>query len=182
MRRPDLLLGLSPDEFTIVRCEGCGLRYLNPRPTPAEIGRYYPERYYAPTPRKKRTEFERSLKRLSGRVKRWIMEDFYGYPASSAPGLWRSLRKGLLWPEKTRRVFRGKNTIPWVGQGRLLDVGCGTGVNLQTFQEQGWDVYGVEISEVAAAQARERVGDRIHTGTTEDAPFKEEFFDLIVLS
>ncbi len=178
----DLMLGGSEETFTVVRCQGCGFRYLNPRPTEAEIGRYYPERYYAPTPPKSRTGFERSLKRFSRRVKRWIREDFYGYPASGATGPWQSLRKILLWPEKTRRVFRGKNILPWVGQGRLLDVGCGTGVNLKTFQEQGWDVYGIEISKVAAAQARDRVGDRIHTGTLEDAPFKEEFFDVIVLS
>ncbi len=182
LRGADLLLGLPAEEFTIVRCEGCGLHYLNPRPTPSEIGRYYPDRYYAPTPQKRRTEFERSLKRFSGRVKRWILEDFYGYPASTPPGWWRSLRKALLWPEQLWRLLRGRHAIPWIGQGHLLDVGCGTGANLQTFQEQGWDVHGIEISEVAVAQGRERVGDRIHTGTLEDAPFKEEFFDVIVLS
>ena len=55
-------------------------------------------------------------------------------------------------------------------------------MNLETFQEHGWDVYGVEMSEVAVAQARERVGDCIHVGTLERAPFKDESFDVILFS
>jgi SAM-dependent methyltransferase len=38
------------------------------------------------------------------------------------------------------------------------------------------------MSPVAAAQARERVGDRIHAGTLETAPFTDESFDVILLS
>jgi len=34
------------EAFTIVQCRGCGLRFLNPRPAPADIGRYYPPAYY----------------------------------------------------------------------------------------------------------------------------------------
>lgn len=50
MRRKDSLHGRDiryaiPGAFTIVRCEDCGLCYVSPRPTPAEIGRYYPPTY-----------------------------------------------------------------------------------------------------------------------------------------
>jgi len=182
LRQRDLLLGVSNEEFTVVRCAVCGLRYLNPRPTREEIGLYYPEQYFPPSSPKERTGFEQAVKRFSGRVKQWIMEDFYGYPAAAPPGPLRRFRKVLLWPEKARRVFRGRDILPWMGQGRLLDVGCGPGGNLKTFLEHGWDVYGVEMSEVAVAQARERVGDRIHLGTLETAPFKDESFDVILFS
>ena len=36
----------APATFTVVRCRGCGLAYVNPRPTPAEIGSYYPDDYH----------------------------------------------------------------------------------------------------------------------------------------
>lgn len=36
----------QPDAFTLVRCRGCGLVYLDPRPTAAEIGHYYPDDYH----------------------------------------------------------------------------------------------------------------------------------------
>jgi ubiquinone/menaquinone biosynthesis C-methylase UbiE len=45
-----------------------------------------------------------------------------------------------------------------------------------------YDVYGVEMSELAVAQARERVGDRIHLGTLETTPFNDESFDVILFS
>ncbi|MGB9872141.1 MAG: class I SAM-dependent methyltransferase [Anaerolineae bacterium] len=40
----DLKLGL-PGEFHLVRCDGCGLLYINPRPTWGALQEYYPEYY-----------------------------------------------------------------------------------------------------------------------------------------
>ena len=40
----DRLCGV-PGEFRLVRCDRCDLVYLSPRPTPADIGQYYPEGY-----------------------------------------------------------------------------------------------------------------------------------------
>jgi 2-polyprenyl-3-methyl-5-hydroxy-6-metoxy-1,4-benzoquinol methylase len=40
----DRLCGV-PGEFRLVRCACCGLVYLSPRPTPEDIGQYYPEGY-----------------------------------------------------------------------------------------------------------------------------------------
>ncbi len=182
LRQQDLLHRVSTEEFTIVRCSGCSLCYLNPRPTVDEIGIYYPRAYFSGVPVKRPTALEQSWKRVSERIKRWIMEDFYGYPASGRPSRFPRLRKCLLWPEKVRRVLRGRNIIPWVGEGRLLDVGSGPGGNLEVLQRQGWDVYGIDVSEEAALQARARVGERIHVGTLDTAPFKEEWFDVVLFS
>lgn len=33
----------QPREFTLVRCQGCGLLYINPRPTQAALTKYYTE-------------------------------------------------------------------------------------------------------------------------------------------
>ncbi len=40
----DRLCGI-PGRFRLVQCDGCGLVYLTPRPTPESIGRYYPADY-----------------------------------------------------------------------------------------------------------------------------------------
>jgi SAM-dependent methyltransferase len=37
----------SPDSFLAMRCLGCGLVYLSPRPSMAELGRIYPPSYHA---------------------------------------------------------------------------------------------------------------------------------------
>ena len=39
----------DPDEpglFAVVRCRGCGLAYVDPRPPAADMGRYYPDDYH----------------------------------------------------------------------------------------------------------------------------------------
>lgn len=41
----DLLHQTTDERFSVVRCKNCGLHYTNPRPTPAEIGRYYGQHY-----------------------------------------------------------------------------------------------------------------------------------------
>jgi SAM-dependent methyltransferase len=46
-RARDYRLGVDETKWPLVRCRRCGLGYLNPRPTPEEIGRYYPEQYFA---------------------------------------------------------------------------------------------------------------------------------------
>jgi len=181
LRQRDPIFG-SPEEFTVVRCRTCGLLYLNPRPTIEEIGRYYPQQYFAPAPVKMRSALHRTAKQWSRMLKRWIREDFYGYPSPEGRGPWHVIRKVLLWPEQMRRIFRGRDIVPWIGEGRLLDVGCGPGGNLNNLQEQGWDVYGIELSEAAVARARAVVGDRVHCGTLATAPFEEESFDVIFMS
>jgi 2-polyprenyl-3-methyl-5-hydroxy-6-metoxy-1,4-benzoquinol methylase len=46
-RLRDYRLRVDDIDWNAVRCRRCGLGYLNPRPAPDEIGRYYPERYFS---------------------------------------------------------------------------------------------------------------------------------------
>lgn len=65
--------------------------------------------------------------------------------------------------------------------GRLLDVGCATGIFLHSFQGSNWETYGVETSEYAARIARDRYHLRVQVGTLEQAHFADEFFDAVTL-
>ncbi len=182
LRQRDLALGGSEETFTVVRCRACGLLYLNPRPDRTEIGRFYPPQYFADEQPKSRSELELRLKRWSNAVKRWVREDFYGYPGSRLPRWARMPRRLLLWPEQARRVFRGREILPWTGQGRLLDVGCGPGGNLASLQAQGWDVHGLDASEVAVGRARKRFGDRVRMGDPVATEYKDQSFDVVIFS
>ena len=55
----------SPDSFVAMRCRGCGLIYLNPRPDVSELARIYPRSYHA---------FDFSAARFGFvyRVRRWL--------------------------------------------------------------------------------------------------------------
>ena len=155
-----------------MRCEDCGLLYLNPRPTRSEMGRYYPAQYFGPP----------SPPRRFSRVKRWILQDFYGYPEIASPGYRRYLRKLLLWPEYIRRVITGRESLPWVGRGRLLDVGCGSGVSTAIYKEQGWNVSGLDLNEVAVRYARTLLGNRVQLGDLMSVRYPDRAFDLVRLS
>ncbi len=56
--------------FTLVRCRQCGLMYLNPRPTPEEMVRYYPQEYMPYTPACDHPSPLLRLDRRYGQVKR----------------------------------------------------------------------------------------------------------------
>jgi SAM-dependent methyltransferase len=182
IRQRDLLLEVTQDEFTIVRCRQCGLIYLNPRPSKDLLGSYYPTVYYPPVQTKVRPQLQQQAKKFSAKMKRWVLEDYYGYPAVAPAGWFRTVRRILLWPDKALRECKGRHPMPWRGEGKLLDVGCGAGGNLKSLQEQGWHVFGIEISDVAAAHARDLLHADIHTGTLGSAPFPPNSFDLVLMS
>jgi SAM-dependent methyltransferase len=142
---------------------------------------FYPPEYFPEMGERYRQLMERIGKQQSG-VKRWIREDYYGYPATASQGLIRLARRWFLWPEKIRREWRGQYCIPWAGRGRLLDVGCGAGTNLRTLQAQGWDVYGVDLSPVAVNLAASHFGDRVQLGTLHGARYEDRAFDVVLFS
>ena len=181
-RQRDLLLEVTNDEFTIVKCSRCGLIYLNPRPSKDLLGSYYPTVYYPPVQAKVRPQLEQQAKKVSAQIKRWVLEDYYGYPSAASVGWLRIVRRILLWPDKTLRELKGRHPLPWRGEGKVLDVGCGAGGNLKALQDQGWQVFGIEISDVAAAHARDLLQADIHTGTLESAPFLPKSFDMVLMS
>ncbi len=66
-------------------------------------------------------------------------------------------------------VFRGylADLRQQVRVGRLLDMGCGNGDFLMLARQQNWEVFGVEISEAARAEARLRAGAEVYSSLSE---------------
>ena len=65
--------------------------------------------------------------------------------------------------------------------GRILDVGCGVGHFLNGMKLRGWQAFGIEVSEGAAAYARERFGLEVLVGELEEAELPAAYFDAITL-
>jgi 2-polyprenyl-3-methyl-5-hydroxy-6-metoxy-1,4-benzoquinol methylase len=64
----------------------------------------------------------------------------------------------------------------------ILDVGCGFGYFLKSASEDGWETYGVEISDAAVWDARKTVKEaKIFHGSLKDAHYSDEYFDAITL-
>ena len=63
--------------------------------------------------------------------------------------------------------------------GRMLEIGCASGIYLHQMAEQGWQVQGIEFSK-EAAQSAVQLGYQVHAGALETAPPPDKSFDLIV--
>jgi SAM-dependent methyltransferase len=131
-----------------VRCSRCGLHFTNPRPDGAHIGAYY-QGDYAPY-QKQKGELERDSA-ISTKVRTWVLADAYGSPDHKPTG-------GQLTVARLARVFQSPEHfgfgIPYHGQGRLLDFGCGNGTFLRRMKAIGWTCTGLDFSADAVAAVR----------------------------
>ena len=60
----------------------------------------------------------------------------------------------------------------------ILDVGCGTGANLEMLKQFG-ETHGIDISEDALEFCRARGLERVQLGAAESLPYENEKFDLV---
>ncbi len=70
---------------------------------------------------------------------------------------------------------------------KVLDLGCGNGRHAVFFAEQGFNTYGIDISEEAIKIAKAWLDEKglkadLKVGDIEKLPFKDNSFDLVVLS
>ncbi len=65
---------------------------------------------------------------------------------------------------------------------RVLDVGCGTGLQLQRYAAAGCDVAGVDLSPAMLKRARERLGEHavLLLGDARRLPYTDASFDLVL--
>lgn len=158
-RLTDRLFG-APGEWTLKQCRSpnCGLVWLDPRPTAADIGKAY-QTYYTHD-----HGGHRQLTRAA-RIVRGIL-----HPLSVILlGLRRERRR-------YKRIYLDK-TLP----GRLLEVGCGNGKRLARMQKSGWQVAGQEVDPLAADQVRKKFGIAVHLGPLETMDTAGPY-DAIIMS
>lgn len=155
-----------PGRYDLKRCVNCNLIFVYPPPDDKELKIHYPETYdvYEWTPS------------LPGKRKMFLIKavakNYFGYENSTP----RSIRL-LLWP-----FYACLSHLPFFRKnGRLLDIGCGTGTRLVLFKELGWKVEGLEMSLKAARTARS-TGATIYNATLQDANLRENHYDVVYLN
>jgi SAM-dependent methyltransferase len=155
---------INKEKFRIVRCDNCGLIYLNPRPAKEIIGRYYPvESYYS------YQDFTKKRLNWRERIKKISLEGYY-----DSKNIFKKFLSSVLVRKFMIVVPKGK-------KGRLLDIGCGSGEFLYQMRNFGWEVFGVEINQESANMGNKR-GLNIFCGELGGADFPENYFDVVVLS
>ncbi len=81
-----------------------------------------------------------------------------------------------LWRENSRKL---KKILNYKGAGKILDIGCKRADFLAGLRAEGWDVYGLDISEVAAKYAKDKYGIEVIAGDLLDAKLPSSQFDVI---
>lgn len=150
-----------PGPFKVVVCAGCGLRWLNPRPTDEEYDNIYTQAYYSSLPDGAATSERGSL----------FSPPPQDYERETIP-----LRR-IAWEGRLARL---ESLLP--AKGSILDVGAGTGDFLALARERGWTVTGTEKSEYACRRALEQYGLDFHSSEIDHLERSGRQFDVIHLS
>lgn len=131
---------LTKEQFSLMECQGCGLRATHPMPAPDQISRYYESPAYL--------SHSEQPKGLVSHVYAWVRN----------------------------RAIKGKHKLlgTHMNQGRVLDMGCGTGEFLAYLNSRGYQVEGVEPSLKAREQAIATHGLRV-LPTLDQLPNKEHY-------
>lgn len=134
----------------IVRCMECGLMCVSPFPSTTQLHHRYDKSYFC------------SDTPCDGGYEDYLHDE---------PITKKTFR---------RRVGMILPLLSPIRQGRVLDVGCATGVFLECMKEKGWTVEGVDVSTYAVNIARQK-GLRIVSGELGDIASTPANYDLITM-
>jgi SAM-dependent methyltransferase len=140
----------SAESLSIVECAGCGLWYLNPRPTVAELDTIYPSNYHAYNIRPPASKDIAAAKPLTTRIRHAI------------------------YSRRFRHPLRFLEHLPSID---LLDIGCGDGWMLDLYQAAGAGrikTFGVDFNEGICQVARS-YGHTVYCGRFEDIDVGKKF-------
>jgi SAM-dependent methyltransferase len=168
----------SPGLWDVLRCgnPACEMLTLEPRPSPEALKDAY-KNYYTPeegAPVPQANGFRR-------RARIALQQRLLGYPfeARGADVLLGHLYG--LSPLRREIALREMFYVRHVPGGRLLEVGCGNGRQLERLAQAGWRAEGIDFDEHAATMARS-LGISVRVGELASANYGEGQFDAIILS
>lgn len=148
---PHLLPEGLPEAPLVVRCNGCGLLYTDPRPDEAGVTRLYRKHYDTG-----------GGKPVGGRVQKLVR----GF---------RLLRR--LWHGYCGHYL---GEVLDKVKGRVLDVGCGTGGLLDELRQAGCETCGVELNPDSVKTCLEK-GLDVRCGDLSGMDFPDDMFDTVIL-
>jgi 2-polyprenyl-3-methyl-5-hydroxy-6-metoxy-1,4-benzoquinol methylase len=186
LAQQDRLFG-ALGSWNFKRCANreCRLIWLDPMPLASEIGKAYGAYYthddpVEPAPSQR--ENVGVLRKAYRRIKNAYLAAHYGYGTGGTKTGALSMGELLyLLPPRRIQVDLEVRCLHAVPGGRLLDLGCGSGMWLSTMRDLGWRAEGVDFDPAAAAAAAAR-GLAVRCGSLERQGFPDATFDAITMS
>lgn len=159
----------APGEWNFRQCPAveCGLVWLDPMPTEADIPKLYAT-YYT---------HQVEPDRIGSIGFRGLLSNKFRAARKRAYHL-------LLHLTSLRRARFNVGTMYLANDkpGTLLEVGCGNGAFLARMRSRGWQVQGVEVDPTAAKIAEETFGLHVNVGTLEEANYPNASFDALTMN
>jgi SAM-dependent methyltransferase len=81
----------------------------------------------------------------------------------------------------SKRWRKDEPPLPWHGQGRLLDFGCGGGAFLAKMRSHGWQVTGIDTSATTVLRLRTETGLNVVVGSLPHAELEPSSFDVVTM-
>jgi len=167
--------------WNIDKCsnDDCGLLWLNPMPITEDLPKLYATYYthtHEPLPKKVN----------------WLVQLFrdgcfdylkkkYHYPYNSFL-LSRLIASIIKFnPKWTANLDFSVFYLPAMPNGKLLEIGCGSGGMLKNMQDRGWDVTGVDFDSKSVSVARD-LGLNVYEGDINKLNLEKNSFDTIIMN
>lgn len=177
----------APGQWNLKRCPNpeCGELWLDPMPIPEDIGRAY-ETYYTHVRDSSIAEPTKLAGKIVQTIRRGYLARKYGYETIASGDVSETFSRFLgllayLNPFRREWLDFSMMYLSRVQDGRLLEVGCGSGGMLKGFANQGWQATGVDFDPVAVAACQSK-GLRVELGTLEAQLYSRSSFDAVVMS
>jgi 2-polyprenyl-3-methyl-5-hydroxy-6-metoxy-1,4-benzoquinol methylase len=157
--------------------QNCRLVWLDPMPFEEDIGKAY-KNYYT-----HEGDLSSVRYRFRQRIKRGIAGLLYGYRKQTTLTE-RLLSFPLLFTPFLRDQIIGGTCLFLRGEqlGKVLEIGCGSGILLNNLRALGWDVEGVDFDANVAPIARKNFNIEVQTGSPIERNYPDNCFDAIIMS
>jgi SAM-dependent methyltransferase len=175
----------APGEWNFRRCRRieCRLMWLDPFPLEEDIGiayEAYPTHDDVAVSRGARSRWG-LLNRLSTVVDKGYLWRRWGQDPGRAASLKKFLGSlVLLTPYRRTRLDQSMVYLGKTDTGRVLEVGCGSGVVISALRNLGWNAWGIDSDPVAVAVAK-RKGLSVSVGSLLGAGFPDAHFDAVIM-
>jgi len=170
----------SPGEWNLKRCTNieCGAIWIDPQPKSEDIIKAY-HGYHT------HNNYDKINKTAKTRLYHYIKKQYWAYQYGYFNGLhslWRKIigLAILLHPIKKAWLDQKVMYLPAKPNGKLLDIGCGSGKGIELMRDLGWSVEGIDFDENAVRVARSK-GLQVHCGTLDEKKYPNDYFDAITM-
>ncbi|MFC1514281.1 class I SAM-dependent methyltransferase [Candidatus Omnitrophota bacterium] len=154
----------------ILKCRSCSQLFVNPVPSVEEIDDYHLQNKGIPA--RDRQEAHKKIKKWNSSWRKFILREYLGYGRGPAVNPLKYLCGWFL------SRFTRLELLPFQGEGKILDVGCNTGMYLYLLKNLGWQTWGIEIDRNCCEAAGELALD-VLCGRIEESDFPPAFFDVV---